>query len=772
MVKVGAAYLMRVMVKLAKNAVIRGANDAAGKLMPTLMLDGVIGMTDDAIDGVFKWYVAARTPEERRSDAEELANLSPAELEAGIAHAAADEVGNATPEVKAQALALATAARRTLHQSLTVMDASGRSILKPGVWLESAADFTELFRAGAERMLAPGDEVGGRYRIERFIAQGGMGEVYLATQTKMNRSVVLKTILPAIAAKSDFRQRFFQEAQLAAKLSHPNIVPVYDADEDAARDLCYLTMQHLGGEPLDQWLRRQPEGIGFVDFAKLAKALCSALNHAHERGVLHFDLKPSNVMVSKDLAEIFVVDFGLAKACGEGVGAAAMVSSIGGTPYYMAPEVLHGQKAGVQADVYSLGVLFYEALTGEQPVAGCDPVSDVRKGVPKALSDAIRGAMRPRLEERTANVTELWNAINLGLEPVRQGLPSRLTSPASTPDPSAVVPPRASVSGSSRVAPPAKEMKALEYEIRRQLNLDKDAVLGPDQFARVESLSFVSEELTDAGVSWLAHPDTGLAALTSLQLQSDGVTDAGVKELARLDTGLKSLTTLLLSGTKLTEVAAKELARSDTGLKALTRLYLSGEEVTDAWVKELSQVDCGLLCLTHLGFMFTSKVTDAGLKELARPNSGLKALNRLSLSGTTVTESGIIELARPDTGLKALTWLDLSTTFGSIQPLTDAGLHEITRPDTGLKHLCTLNLTGTKVTDEGLKKLSRADTGLKALTSLTVSRLRDKRSAFVMLIHILTGFNSTYKQRLSKEGVTEVGIAAVKARWPNITIEC
>jgi hypothetical protein len=760
MVKVGAAYLFRLMVKLAKNAAIRGANEAAGRPMPSIVLDGVIGMTDDAVDGVYKWYIAARTADQRRDDAEELANNTPGEIEEGIAKAASEEAPAATEEVKARALAIASAARRTLHERLTVVGAHGRSVLQPGVRLDSAADLARLFASGGNRQLNPGDHVGGRYRIERFLAQGGMGEVYLATQTRMQRSVVLKTILPAIAAKRDFRERFFEEARLAAKLSHPHIVPVYDADEDEARGLCFLTMQHLGGEPLDRWLRRRPAGVSLAEFAKLSAALCAALAHAHEppRGVLHFDLKPGNVMVSEDLSDIFVVDFGLAKACGEGTGgpgAAAMVTSIGGTPYYMAPEVLRGQKADARADVYSLGVIFYELLTGEQPVAGCDPVCEVRPDVPKTISDAIRQAMRPRLADRTPDVEALRAALNKA--PVES--PPKMVD--ALPKAQAVVVPdhwadglglnaattqgwdrfcfedgpddwvrhsgerlrrdaagfaRArelvglwkaggagmnvaklliaakrtkaggsthQTGGSRRVLPETAELRAeralIEDEIRYLLQLNDNAPVGPVERARVTDIEFVNKQITDAGVAWLAHPATGLKALSKLKLLYTSVTDAGVTDLARADTGLRALIELNLMGTQVTDAGVKDLARANTGLKALTALNL-----------------------------YHTHITDAGAAALAEKDSGLKALTTLNLGHNKITDVGAAALAEKDSGLKALTALELQFT-----QITDAGAALLAAKDSGLKHLTTLNLWGTKITDAGVAAIKARYPGIK-----------------------------------------------------------
>lgn len=695
MIKLGSAYLFRLMVKLAKNAAIRGANDAAGKPLPSVLLDGVIGVTDDAVDGVWKWYIAARTPEQRKQDAEDLANLTPNEVEEAIATATAEEELGQLPNLQANALSIATAARRTLHERLTIVDRTGRSVLKPGITLESKADLAALFATGATRLLNPGDHVGGRYRIERFLAQGGMGEVYLATQTKMQRAVVLKTILPAIAAKRDFRERFFQEAQLAAKLSHPNIVPVYDADEDAARDLCFLTMQHLGGEPLDRWLKRRPTGVSLAEFGKLSSALCAALAHAHARGVVHFDLKPANVMVTDDLAEIFVVDFGLAKACGElAPGAAAMVTSIGGTPYYMAPEVLRSQKADTRADVYSLAVIFYELLTGEQPVAGCDPVSHLRPDVPAPISDAIQRAMRGRADDRTPSVDDLRTALTTAPAQPRTSIQIQ-HNPHNWSQGLGLSPSKLQEWDKFLFGDSEDDWVHLTGE-----RLQRDA----DGFARARHLV----QLWKAGGGGMNVAKLLIAA---------GVARTAKRTAPRKTSTQPAITQVPLRGQQeLIERAVRQMlglsthhAADPAELARVTTLNLSGDAITDAGVAWLSDPSNGLTALTSL-YLSGTPVTDAGVKTLARPDTSLKALTSLYLGGTRITDASLAELANPRTGLKHLAALSLGSTL-----ITDSGVQSLASPTGGLNKLTFLNLKRTTVTDAGLKAARTRWPGIEIL---------------------------------------------------------
>jgi len=464
MLKLGGAYLVKLCVKLAKNAVIRGGREAIGGAigipLPSMALDGVISLTDDIVDRCFRPLLAQRTPAQRRAEVEDLANMTPAELAHTVAEAvkedAAEDAPGVTtttpvesPGVAERALEIAARIRHNAQEHMTVPNADGRSILKPSFHLDSMAGLSALLRPAPAHLLAPGDEVaGGRYRIEHFLAQGGMGAVYLATQTRMDRRVVLKTILPAIAAKRQFRDLFFEEARLVAKLSHPNIVVVHEADEDLARGLCFLSMQHVTGVALSAWINQRKQGCSLAEFWKLAAALCDAIEHAHARRVLHLDLKPLNIMVTEDLAQVIVLDFGLSKARPP---EQLLVTAMGGTAYYMAPEQHCGEKVDARADIYSLGIVFHELLTGVLPLAGSGTVSEERPDIPEAISEAITKSMRRKPEQRFASVAEFRAALHA----------TKVATPvsAAAPSPTIIVPPRLAVSAA--LAAPASGLKAL-----------------------------------------------------------------------------------------------------------------------------------------------------------------------------------------------------------------------------------------------------------------------------------------------------------------------
>lgn len=209
----------------------------------------------------------------------------------------------------------------------------------------------------------------GDYELRQELGRGGMGVVYRAQQTSLGREVAVKMILRGQLASQADRERFEAEAQAAARLDHPGIVPVYEVGEIDGRP--YFSMKHVGGTTLAQRLAEGP--LPSRDAARLLAAVARAIHFAHMRGVLHRDLKPSNILLD-DHGEPHVTDFGLAKQISD---AASLTRSgaVLGTPAYMAPEQAAGARGqvGPQSDVYSLGVILYHMLTGRPPFQAASP---------------------------------------------------------------------------------------------------------------------------------------------------------------------------------------------------------------------------------------------------------------------------------------------------------------------------------------------------------------------------------------------------------------
>src|SRR5215467_6999102 len=265
------------------------------------------------------------------------------------------------------------------------------------------------------------------YRIEELIGRGGMGVVYRAYDLRLKRTVALKLVAPSLALDERFRERFARESELVMSLEHPNVVPIYDAGDADGRD--YLAMRLVDGTDLGSLLRA--EGALEPDRAvAICTQIAAALDAAHARGLVHRDVKPSNVLLDSS-GHVYLADFGLTRTLddeGSGAGEDRAV----GTPAYLAPEQLEGRPADGRADVYSLGCVLYECLTGE-PVFPRDSrlavawahleeepprASKRRAGLPEAVDTVLARALAKDPEQRFATCGELvaaaQNALGLG----------------------------------------------------------------------------------------------------------------------------------------------------------------------------------------------------------------------------------------------------------------------------------------------------------------------------------------------------------------------
>ncbi|HKW87822.1 MAG TPA: protein kinase [Candidatus Acidoferrales bacterium] len=212
----------------------------------------------------------------------------------------------------------------------------------------------------------PGDELGNRYRVEQMLGQGGMGRVYKAFDKELERMVALKVLQPELVSDPSALQRFKQELLLASRISHKNILRIHDLGE--ADGVKFISMAFVEGEDLHHLLRTH--GRLPVDRAvKIAEQLCEALDAAHSEGVVHRDLKPQNVLMGKN-DQVFVVDFGLAKSLEASAAGMTRTGQYLGTPRYMAPEQVEAKPVDSRTDLYALGLILFEMLTGEEPFKG------------------------------------------------------------------------------------------------------------------------------------------------------------------------------------------------------------------------------------------------------------------------------------------------------------------------------------------------------------------------------------------------------------------
>jgi serine/threonine-protein kinase len=238
--------------------------------------------------------------------------------------------------------------------------------------------------------------LGGRYEIHRRIARGGMAEVFLARDQALDRPVAVKILFPEFATDPSFVERFRREAQAAANLTHPNIVGVYDWGAESGT--YYIVMEYVDGQPLSEVLR----GAGPLHprrAAEIAFEVAGALGFAHQRGVVHRDVKPGNVLISTN-GVAKVTDFGIARAISSGADELTQAGSVMGTAAYFSPEQAQGFPVDARSDLYSLGVVLFETLCGRPPFAGESPVSIAYKHVQEAppRPSTLIGGIPPGLE--------------------------------------------------------------------------------------------------------------------------------------------------------------------------------------------------------------------------------------------------------------------------------------------------------------------------------------------------------------------------------------
>src|SRR5258706_2079512 len=279
----------------------------------------------------------------------------------------------------------------------------------------------------------------GKYKILAPLGQGGMAHVYLAHQENLDREVAIKVLPPWYAADRNFVERFNLEARLVARLSHPNIVTIHDFSEQNGH--LYIVMQLVDGGTLKQLLDRlrdpsssanqhSQEVIGAIDVAeanRIFQQLANALAYAHEQGIIHRDIKPVNVLLDRTKRPI-LSDFGIAKVLASTKELTRPGAGVG-TPEYMSPEQCKGEQVDGRADIYALGVMLYESLTGRTPFIGenyhtiahshiyeipPDPAI-FNPSIPLPVRDVITTALQKRPEARYQIASELANALDLAV---------------------------------------------------------------------------------------------------------------------------------------------------------------------------------------------------------------------------------------------------------------------------------------------------------------------------------------------------------------------
>src|SRR6266478_2153850 len=288
--------------------------------------------------------------------------------------------------------------------------------------------------AGSSKISAPaadpdtleiGAMLAGRYEILQLIGRGGMGAVYKARDTELDRTVALKLIRPELAKDPQILKRFKQELILARQVTHKNVIRIFDLGQSDG--IKFITMDFVEGRDLRQVLLEKgkfpPEQA-----ARIMLQICRALEAAHTEGVIHRDLKPQNIMLDSG-GRVYVMDFGIARSAY--LPGMTQTGALIGTPEYMSPEQARGEKLTERSDLFSLGVIFYELLTGQSPYPADAPLGtlwkrlqekpkppvDVDPTIPKPLNDIVMKALEVEPEDRWARAREMAHQLEIWLGP-------------------------------------------------------------------------------------------------------------------------------------------------------------------------------------------------------------------------------------------------------------------------------------------------------------------------------------------------------------------
>src|SRR6266404_215907 len=294
----------------------------------------------------------------------------------------------------------------------------------PKAWSVAVTSQT-LGVAPAGDDLEKGTVLAGRYEILQLLGRGGMGAVYKARDSELDRIVALKLIRSELAKNPEILRRFKQELILARQVTHKNVIRIFDLGQSDG--IKFITMDFVEGQNLRELLLERGK-FPAEQAARVMLQICRALEAAHTEGVIHRDLKPQNVMLSPD-GRVYVMDFGIARSAY--LPGMTQTGALIGTPEYMSPEQARGEKLTERSDLFSLGVIFYELLTGKSPYPADAPLgtlwkrlqekarppAEIDATVPKPLSDVVTNALEIEPDKRLASAREMADRLELWLGP-------------------------------------------------------------------------------------------------------------------------------------------------------------------------------------------------------------------------------------------------------------------------------------------------------------------------------------------------------------------
>jgi serine/threonine protein kinase len=649
----------------------------------------------------------------------------------------------------------------------------------------------------------PGEpgEVGrlGPYRVVKELGRGGMGAVYAALDTRLDRRLALKVMLPRYAADPAAKARFLREARAAARVKHDNVITVYEADE---RDgVPYIAMEFLEGYPLDQYLRKKGSPT-IPQVLRIAAEAAAGLAAAHKLGLVHRDVKPANLWLEAPHGRVKVLDFGLARPVDAEVELTQSGAVIG-TPAYMSPEQARGERVDHRTDLFSLGAMLYRLCTGKLPFEGPTtmavlmalgtqeprPVRELNPSAPGSLAALIHQLLAKKADDRPRTAEEVVRRLRaIAQEPVgwrarpAEGSPSQppavqapvVYAPIQVTAPPPGANPFADIDADVTETEPASAAASAPKPAQKKLG-DKT----PWMFAGLAALlaagvvagviiiiiknkdgSETKIEAPDGATVTIKDKDGKTLAPVGPRIKPPAaasdpdrqaaeyvVSLGGMVRVNGQDRDFKAATELPKEQFTLGWVDLHSPKATDAGLaafegcKGLAYINLAGTAITDAGLAHL-KVSKGLWFLNLAG----TKVTDAGLAQY----KDYKGLGHFQLDGTAVTDAGLAYFK----DCKGLGYLALGGT-----KVTDAGLAYFK----DCKDLGRLLLNDTAVTDAGLAYFKDC----RNLTDLGLDRTKvtDAGLAYFKDCKGLTNLD------VRKTQVTAKGLEAFHAAVPGCKIE-
>ncbi len=601
---------------------------------------------------------------------------------------------------------------------------------------------------------------GGIYKFISVLASGGAGVVYKAENLRLGKPVAIKMIRDEALSGSDVEARFLQEAKATSHLSHPNIVSIYEFGT-SIDGRPFLVMEWIEGVSLSQ-LIKQDGPLSMETALSIFEQVCDAMTHAHKRGVLHRDLKPSNIMLTKDSSGAWhshIIDFGIAKVTEHyGTPELTRTGEVFGTPLYMSPEQAAGKKVDHRSDVYSLGCLMFETLTGKPPYIGENTVALLMKHqteeipsinenkptssrFPESLDNLIRSLLAKEPEDRPESI----EAIKKAFHAIRN--PEKVQK-----EPFSIRAIRFVVKEKMLLAflgcciigvvwacfmlksdAPPPPVRLSDSHSGNHRESDEQARKDAEQRPSTEELNYENMDLTDEGLKYVSK----MWNLKRLSLRETLITDKGVPYIANLP-----LSYLDISSTKITDASLDSICKIKT-------------------LNELSINETSIQGLNHKFRLFANL---KNLEKLDMSRMGIK--NEQVNDLDKVTSLKVLRIGgNPELNLLGI------TCFSNMKRLEELSLHRIQHIKGGIKNLLPLkrlkfvDLMYTDVEDEDLKVLARIRT-LEAIgldeTKITDNAMRTLASASLP--------NLTELSIGAKTKVTEKGVDIFRAAHPGCRV--